>query len=161
MLTAHGGATNDHWVPRRNPNLKTLGHTLRDLRRDHGWKQTEAATKAGVGRVTIGKIENGVPVLPSTFEKYAEILGTTRRALLKDEHDDFDEETRDIARGYRQARTPVRQAINALLSERTGFALALLVLAIAPRLAEDPKGVDARVRQALDPAPPPLSDERK
>jgi transcriptional regulator with XRE-family HTH domain len=138
--------------------LKTLGQTLREFRQDYGWKQTQAAAKAGIGRVTIGKIENGVPVLPSTVEKYAAIFGTTRRELLEEEHDDFDEETRDIARGYRKARTPVRQAISALLGERTGFALALLVLAIAPRLAEDPKGVEARVRQALDTPPPPLSE---
>lgn len=131
------------------------------LREERAWTQDEAGVKADVSRVTIGKIEHGTHVLPRTFDKYAAVYGTSLRQLLRDvARDDLDEESRTVGRDYRLASTPVRQAITALLQEHTGHALAILVLAIGPALAKDPT-VAARVRQALDTPPPPLSDERK
>lgn len=134
---------------------------MRALREERAWTQDGAGVKADVSRVTIGKIEHGTHVLPRTFDKYAAVYDTSLRQLLQDlARDDLDEESRTVGRSYRLASTPVRQAITALLQEHTGHALAILVLAIVPRFAEDPKGVEARVRQALDTPPPPLSERK-
>jgi DNA-binding XRE family transcriptional regulator len=98
--------------------LKTLGDRMRALREERAWTQDGAGSKVHVSRVTIGKIEHGIRVLPKTFDKYAALYGTSLRQLIQDiTRDDLDDESRDIGRRYRLAPTPVRQAITALLAE--------------------------------------------
>jgi DNA-binding XRE family transcriptional regulator len=91
---------------------------MRALREERAWTQDGAGSKAHVSRVTIGKIEHGVHVLPKTFDKYAALYGLSLRQVIQDvARDDLDDESRDIGHRYRLAPTPVRQAIAKLLTD--------------------------------------------
>ncbi len=55
----------------------TFGRNLRNLRTGKGWSQGELANKAGIGRVTITRLETGVETNPEarTVKALAEALG--------------------------------------------------------------------------------------
>lgn len=132
------------------------------MREEQAWTQNRAATQADVSRITIGKIEKGIHVLPRTFDRYANIFGTSLRQLLHDvERDELDDESRGVGLSYRLASTRVRQAITALLDEQTGARLAVLVLLIAPALTSDPDRVADQVRKALEQPPAADADTEK
>lgn len=52
-----------------------VAERVREARRARGWSQSELATKAGVSRPTVARIEGGQHVLMGTLEKVTEALG--------------------------------------------------------------------------------------
>ena len=66
------------------PNTARLREVIRQRRKDRGWTQEELATKAGLQRITINKLENGkTKVLQlEVLQAVAEALETTASELL-------------------------------------------------------------------------------
>ena len=60
---------------------KQLGKLLKEYRKEKGWKQEEAAKRAGLYRQTISEIENGAFIgALSTLEKYVAITNVELKA---------------------------------------------------------------------------------
>jgi transcriptional regulator with XRE-family HTH domain len=60
-----------------------VGRTVRRLRTARGWSQTTLAERAGLGRVTVARIEGGTQdVTLSTLGALATALGVPPRILL-------------------------------------------------------------------------------
>lgn len=55
----------------------SLGDTIRDARKKHGWSQTELGEKSGVSRPTIARVEANNDVMTATVAKIAAALGLT------------------------------------------------------------------------------------
>jgi transcriptional regulator with XRE-family HTH domain len=55
----------------------------KEWRESHGLTQRELAAEAGVGEVTVARIETGASVTPSTARKIAEALGVAVADLLE------------------------------------------------------------------------------
>lgn len=53
----------------------SLSRKVREARKARGWSQTELATKAGVSRLTVTRLEAGKSVSSSTLLKVADSLG--------------------------------------------------------------------------------------
>jgi transcriptional regulator with XRE-family HTH domain len=53
----------------------SLGDTIRDARKKHGWSQTELGQKSGVSRPTIARVEANSDVTTATITKIAQALG--------------------------------------------------------------------------------------
>lgn len=51
-----------------------VAERVREARRARGWSQSELATKAGVSRPTVARIEGGQHVLMGTLERVAQVL---------------------------------------------------------------------------------------
>lgn len=158
----------DRGVPIGKAERRNIGKKLRALREDRGWYQEHVAKKSGLSRSSVFNIEHGrAHVRHDMIEKYAAVFGLGLVELLHEERHPLDAHLKGInvdhltiAHGYKDARTTVRQAIEAVLAEHTGYALAQLVVGLAPRLLEDP-GLAARVRQVLEtPATPDPKDKK-
>lgn len=52
-----------------------IGHEIRKARDEQGLTQTELASKAGVSRPTVARVELGVAISIATLEKIADALG--------------------------------------------------------------------------------------
>lgn len=53
------------------------------LRKRAGLSQEELAERAGIGKITISRLERGANARYDTIDKLAEALGTTRARLIK------------------------------------------------------------------------------
>ncbi len=65
-----------------------LGRTIRDLREQHGWSQTELARAAGMTQSAVARFEAGgtVPTLP-VIERLAEALDADLRVQVTPRHE--------------------------------------------------------------------------
>jgi DNA-binding XRE family transcriptional regulator len=59
-----------------------FGRNLAAQRRARGWTQRQAAAVTGIGRATIARVENGLPISFDTAIALASAYGTTVDALL-------------------------------------------------------------------------------
>ena len=62
--------------------LEEIGERVKSIRRDQKLKQSELASKAGIGITTVYRLENGENVSTEAFVKTLAVLGLDDRLLM-------------------------------------------------------------------------------
>lgn len=62
--------------------LEEIGERVKSIRRDRKLKQSELASKAGIGITTVYRLENGENVSTEAFVKALAVLGLDDRLLM-------------------------------------------------------------------------------
>jgi len=138
-IDRHGQAPNNMDVAElSDDDRKQLGRKLRDLRKERHFEQKEIHQKAGISLGTISAIETVKrPVRQESYEKYAAVFDTSVFELLHPNLPPTDplwiglnRDHLQIAHKFKDGLTKPRRAVEIILHDPRGEALAEVVIAL-------------------------------